>query len=247
MILPLRRLLYCKTPGRLSIFKDNRKVYQAMKPITTCPTCGSKEFLRESIGVMVCRYCRNRYDEKTLNGAVLTREEIDAQVAGLLLRSEEYRSRDNYEEEIRVLSEASAIAPDSCSVWLKLGRAYRMLGMSPRALECYEKARGLEPDNGVAYTNTGAVYCAAGDYETACRWYEQGLSMMGQLDPDYPGALGNYALSLGMMGKKRKAVGYLKMAKQRGHESADKIKNLLGISWLGMLLAIPKDFDRSRK
>lgn len=218
-----------------------------MNPITTCPTCGSKEFVRESIGVMVCRYCHNRYDEKTLNGVVLTREEIDAQVAALLLRSEKYRSRGNYEEEIRVLSEASAIAPDSGSVWIKLGRAYRMQGMNPRALECYEKARELEPDNGVAYTNTGAVYCAAGDYETARRWYEQGLSMMGLLDPDYPSALGNYALALGMLGQKRKAAGYLKMAKRRGHEKADSIKKLLGISGLGMLLAVPKDFSKSRK
>ncbi len=215
-----------------------------MKNIATCPTCGAHEFARDSEGVVLCRYCRNRILEKDLGGAFLSPEEKQAQVVDLLFKAEKLRSEERHHEELQTLTKAVSMAPDSVPALLKLGRVYRHMGLCSKALECYERARELDPGSGVAYTNTGAVYIVTGEYDRACEWYERGLSIMSRVDPDYPSALANYALALGMNGNKKQAVRYLKKAMKRGDKWGEAVRVVLGISHLELFFASAQDFER---
>ena len=72
------------------------------------------------------------------------------------------------------------------------GIAYRWKGEYDRALQDYERAIHLNPDNANAYNNRGVIYRIKGDYDRAIADYSEAIWLK---SGDYPAAFYNRALA----------------------------------------------------
>lgn len=88
---------------------------------------------------------------------------------------------------------------------VNLGRCYRALGNSNRALKFYQKAIDLDPNEGYAYTNIGTIYILREEYEKAKEYYEKGLPLLDKSEFDYWITLANYAIPIARLGNKKLA------------------------------------------
>ena len=70
--------------------------------------------------------------------------------------------------------------------YVNLGAAYRSAGEYTKAIEAYQQALQMDPDNPASYTNLGAAYRLAGEYTKAIEAYQQALQKALQKDPDNP-------------------------------------------------------------
>lgn len=156
--------------------------------------------------------------------------EREAKLVAVFNEAAAYAAKEEYQKELEVLAGALSYAPDDCSLLVKLGRVYRRLGYSKKALEYYEKAKAADPGDPTIYANIGAVYLTAGEYETARPYYEQALALM-EKDPlcatkgDKATTYGNYGLCLGELGDLNGAKKNLIVARKIGY-GADMIRNI---------------------
>jgi len=72
------------------------------------------------------------------------------------------------------------------------GVAYRLKGEYDHALQDYEQAIRLNPDNANAYNNLGVIYRIKGDYDRAIADYDEAIWLK---NGDFPAAFYNRALA----------------------------------------------------
>jgi cytochrome c-type biogenesis protein CcmH len=106
--------------------------------------------------------------------AMQAAKEMSAEDRQAFIRSMVQRLADRLEE-----------SPDDPQGWMRLGRAYGVLGEHAKAAEAYGKAAALQPDNGEALYQAGVGAAKAGDVEQAIRHWEKLLAGMDPASPDY--------------------------------------------------------------
>jgi len=89
-----------------------------------------------------------------------------------------------FRDAVEMLRRALLIKDDDADVWLNLGTAYEHLGMSEKAMECYEKAAGIDKKNEQAWCMKGLLNKKMGNYKEAERDLKKAL----KLNPDLTAA-----------------------------------------------------------
>ena len=69
------------------------------------------------------------------------------------------------------------------AVWANLGNCYSRMNENQKAMDAYNKAIELEPENANYHQNLGSIYAAMGQPEKAREIYEKAASMSVTLDP----------------------------------------------------------------
>ena len=161
----------------------------------------------------------------------------------LFEQARELHQKDQYSQELKLLLNAWDLGRKDAGYVIKLGRCYRCLGNHQKALEYYEKAKELDPNDPTIYGNIGVVYGTIGQDEKARPYYERAIAMM-EASPasassyDIAVTYANYALSIGRLGDLKAAKKNLKIAKDRGYSEKS-------IEYICQQLKInPKSIDR---
>lgn len=199
----------------------------------SCSSCGSSSLRKVSDGEYVCEFCGSRFfvGEPDEAGDA---EEADADLAAVFEKAAGYEERDDYKNELRTLAKGLDIAPNDCTLMLKIGRAYWRLGFIKKAVEYYRKAEELDPDDPIVYVNLGALYLSQDQYKMAKPLFEKGIAII-EADPlsaspgDTAVTYGNYALCIGKLGDREGAKHYLEIATEKGYNrsSVDNVKKKL--------------------
>ena len=140
----------------------------------------------------------------------------------IFVKAAEYAEKDDYQQELQVLTSGFLVDPENCVLFVKLGRCYRRLGMSQKALECYEKAKSLNPDDPTIYANIGVVYMTNGQPEKGKPYFQQAIRMV-EADPlsatanDKATLYGNYGRCIGLTGDLEGAREMLIKARDMGY------------------------------
>lgn len=92
--------------------------------------------------------------------------------------------------------------------WFYLGYAYNESGMYQEAIESYNQAIRINPDDADAHNNLGLAYSNLGMYQEAIKSLTQALL----INPDYAGAHNNLGMVYGKLGMYREAIESLKQA-----------------------------------
>ena len=82
------------------------------------------------------------------------------------------------------------------------GRSYSELGKNERAIEDYDKAIELDPDDDGAYNNRGFSYRRLGQYQRAIEDFDKAI----ELDPNFAGAYNNRGFSYRNLGRYQRAL-----------------------------------------
>ena len=193
-----------------------------------CPSCGSRQLRKEADGALVCDYCGSRIfpreEKPNANPA-----EIDAKLIAIYNEAAKYKIDKDYVKELSTLLEGLSLTTSSDLLMLKIGRSYRRNGVSKKAMEYYEKARALNPNNPLVYNSIGVLYQDAGHPSNAIPYYEKSIEIM-RRDPlsatkaDLANDYDNLAWCYGKTGKTEEAVKYLRLAKENGY-SVETLKS----------------------
>lgn len=165
-------------------------------------------------------------EERPVAKSALTESELTE----IYSEAQGYADRNEYDKELRCLSDAIKKAPDHVTLIMKLGRAYRRNNMYNEAMECYIKALELEPDNPVGYGNIGALYLSLGTYDKAEGYLKKATQMMEQNPDQYTVDIGimfaNYAVAAGNLGKIKDAEILLNKAEKYGYADKKTLETL---------------------
>ena len=69
------------------------------------------------------------------------------------------------------------------ALWANLGNTHAKLDQSDQALEAYEKAIAIAPEDPTLYQNLGGIYAAMGNTDKARELYEQAVTLSAYGDP----------------------------------------------------------------
>src|SRR5262252_3759190 len=123
-----------------------------------------------------------------------------------------------------------------------LGGALARQGKLTEAIEQYEQALQLKPDEAEAYTNLGGVLARQGKLTEAVQNCERAL----QLEPDYAEACYNLAVALAAQGKLSEAIKNYERALQLKPDYAEACNNLgVALSEQGKLAEATKNYERA--
>jgi len=152
--------------------------------------------------------------------------------AALIRQAEEDLRAGRYSQAEEEISGALETEPANWNLWYYLGVARVQLKESGPAIEAFEKARSLAPQEAPAYFGLGLVYMQKGDNQKALEAYRGGLAR----DPDDVAANQNYALLLMQKGAYREAVEPLKRLKNlRGDDVSTRATLIEAYLKAGML------------
>lgn len=82
------------------------------------------------------------------------------------------------------------------------GISYGKLGEYNKAIETFDKAIAINPDEKVAWYNKGIAYDKLGEYEKSIEAYNGAIT----IDPDFADAWNNKGIALGRLGKNDEAI-----------------------------------------
>lgn len=202
--------------------------------LVKCECCGSNQLQKHGGNAMVCSFCGSIY-QMDENEKITSQELADAKIISLYLDAEKCRQAKRYGDEIQVLIKALELDEERAVSWVKLGRAYRVCNFHDKALECYRRAEIIEPQNAQTYTNMGAVYLVQQRYQEAAEYYEKGLSLISELDVDYPVVLANYAIVVAKNGNKKKAAKLMNEAERKGYANSAAARKMAGLGVLSKI------------
>ena len=205
---------------------------QARPMVSNCECCGAV-LKRLQPNHYICEYCGSEYFTDQ-NSQVERSRIAEKELLMLFRQAADYEVRNLYWEELQCLLSAQERAGSNVVYLVKLGRAYRRNNLFSQAVECYEKARLINPDYPQIYANIGAVYIVTKQYALAEAPCRQGIELMhrNRLDVsnnDFAVAYGNLALAVGMLGRKEEAKQYLKIAEENGYQNGKTVRKMVGI------------------
>lgn len=133
---------------------------------------------------------------------------------------------------IALLEIALESADDNPTVWNLLGINYYDLDEDDKALECYQKAISIDPENGAYLYNVGMVYDWKKQYNLALQYYKKALSFYDETSYSYARCMAKYAKVVGYTGDEATAANLLDKAETLGYEKkyADEIRKEIGFS-----------------
>lgn len=226
--------------ARQSILRYNYASWEGfIDKILQCPDlllCGEAEAGQD---------IRTESSEPPLKTASPAMDNNDREIELMRIFSEAaaFEQKDDYTSELQVLLKGLKIDSDNSTLLQKIGRAYRRLGYTQKALEYYERARLINPDECTLYTNIAIAYMTAGQNETAKRYFEQGLALyeknpLAVSQNDTAVLYSNYGMCVGQLGDLNSARKNLRKAKELGYSQnrIDYICKKLNIS--------PKSIDK---
>ena len=108
----------------------------------------------------------------------------------------------NYQESIKLNTEALQLKPNWDWAYNNRGTAYAALGQNERAIQDLDKAIELNPNNDYAYNNRGNAYKGLGQYERAIQDYDKAIA----LNPNDAVAYYNRGNAYYYLGQKERAI-----------------------------------------
>lgn len=142
-----------------------------------------------------------------------------------------YDSTGNYQQEILILKSAADLYPQAADVHNLLGIAYRAIGDSKTAIDEYQKALFLEPENAVIIGNRAVALMFAGKPEESYCDFERSLPVLWeQKNAVYPTALANFASLIGKNGDRDNALSFLQEASAQGYANTAAIHQMIAQS-----------------
>lgn len=210
--------------------KSNSIVGQKFNPLQ-CVTCGSNQLKKIRQGEYICQHCGNRY--LTDNQDMIT-EATEKELIDIYFKSAEYRNKDDAENELKVLLDYKDKAWDNVEYVLRLGRAYRHAGMNAQAIECYDRAKELNPKDAIIYINTGAIYLVEKLFDYAVPLFEKGIRLIEEnpiiyTKNDRNVAYAEYGSALAGSGRIEEGEAYIKKAEANGYKDGDKMRAIAGL------------------
>lgn len=112
-------------------------------------------------------------------------------------------------------------------VWFEIGLQAVVAKKWNEALNAFNKAIMLNPQNAEAYFNRGNVYDELGDYKQAVTDYNKAI----KLNPIYADAYLNRGFAYNNLGKLNKAVADIKKAAKLGNNFAQMFLKKKSMSW----------------
>lgn len=194
-----------------------------------CECCGSSQLQKHDENSMICSFCGSIY-LLDANEEILSNALTNAKIISLFIDAEKCRKSKDFGEEIQILTKAIEFDENNVVSWVKLGRAYRSSNLNEMALECYEKANSINPSYAQAYSNIGAIYLLKKDYHKAVEYYEKALSLISDIESDYPTILANYGIAVAMVGDKKKAASIINSAERKGYKYCAEARKVAGLS-----------------
>jgi tetratricopeptide (TPR) repeat protein len=110
-------------------------------------------------------------------------EELAARARSLIQRADDASRAGNFDDAIRLYTEAIGLTPVAASVYNNRAFAYWSRGQTDRAIADYDEAVRLDPKNVVALTNRAVALNFRGDYDAAIRDLDRALALRPN-DPD---------------------------------------------------------------
>ncbi|HDZ21008.1 hypothetical protein LCGC14_0254350 [marine sediment metagenome] len=108
---------------------------------------------------------------KAYDKAVSLRPDLVTAWQGL---ADVYRDAQDFEQEIRVWTEALALRP-AAEAYARLGRAYAQLADYRLAKRAFKKAIKTDPNDPVGYSDLGSLLFQLGDYDGAAKAYTEAI------------------------------------------------------------------------
>lgn len=197
-----------------------------------CESCGAK-LTKLSDNHYLCEYCGSEYFTNSEN-KVTSNKITEKEILDTFYRAAELENKNQFWDELQYLLSIEDKASDNVLYLVKLGRAYRRNNMFQKALDCYEKAKKLNPEFASIYTNTGAVYILTKQYALAQEPCMKAVELMNKnrsqyTNNDYAVAHSNLALAVGMQGNKVAAKKYLQIAEANGYQNGATVRKMVGI------------------
>lgn len=198
-----------------------------MKMQLSCDACGANQLVRRR-GYYECEFCGSRYlidEDEQVTGRLIT----DSQLVQKYFDAAKCMRSGDHTGELRILTEALALDQDNTTTLVKLGRCYRTLGFSDKALEIYQQALEIDPECGLAYTNTGTILLLRQDWHGGAAQYEKGLPLIDKTTNDYWTAYANYAVAVAKLGDPARAEAMVREAEQHGYANGAKVRAMAGL------------------
>ena len=194
----------------------------------SCEACGANALTKRR-GYYECDFCGSRYvidEQEHITNRVMT----DSKLIEKYIEAARYMNQKNYTEELKVLVQALELDENNTGTLVKLGRCYRSLGFSDKALNTYQRALEIDPEYGQAYTNTGTILLLRQDWKAAAAQYEKGLPFIDKSTNDYWVAYANYAVAVAKLGDMRRAEAMVREAEQHGYANGAQLRTMAGLS-----------------
>jgi cytochrome c-type biogenesis protein CcmH/NrfG len=80
---------------------------------------------------------------------------------------------DEEKDQLQALQQAAGAAPEDATAWIALGNACFDYNLNPQAIQAYETALEIQPDNADVCTDLGTAYRRNGEPEKAVDYYEK--------------------------------------------------------------------------
>lgn len=100
-----------------------------------------------------------------------------------------------------LLRRATDLAPGLVAAWIMLGQLLHQADRPEEAIECYQRAAELDPDNPSVWSGLGADYAQIGDMEKSAAAYARSVALQSS-----PGIHMSYAHALKALGRQAEAL-----------------------------------------
>lgn len=196
-----------------------------------CRCCGAG--LRQ-IGPnhFTCSNCGSEYFTNSRNE--LTREQkTERELWNIYQQAANLELANRPVDALQCLLSAPVSAYESAFYLTKLGRAYRRLNHYQKAIEMYERALSIDPNNATTYSNLGIIYLNS-DPARAEHLCRTAISLANAdrlrvTDSDYAVIYSNCAIAVGKNGQISEAKALLKIAEANGYTNGDAARKMIGI------------------
>ena len=162
--------------------------------------------------------------------APMNEAERELKLMELMEQAQALFRKGEHTQELKTLISGWDLGSGNAVYLSRLGRCYRRLGYTQKALEYYEKARVVDPGDPAIYGNIGVAYSTTGQNELAKPYLQKAIAMIEERPAsasayDAAASYANYALCIGGLGDLKGARKYLKIAKDKGY-SEESIGNI---------------------
>ena len=138
-----------------------------------------------------------------------------------MLRAQAYCTEKKYEEAIQDYNQAVVLNPSS-ELAMTIGSCQQRIGELWKAIDSYEFALDLDPQNIAARSALATAWVANRDYHKALKEAELALD----LDAENASALATTAICYGLLGDDLKSAAYTSLAADQGY-NRQKIENTI--------------------
>ncbi len=212
---------FCSNCGAKYVPQANSPITPQQQQKQFCPNCGAQ---------VTGAFCGNCGTKCASNLADGNNAAIKARLVDLYEKANALMNQGNYAQELNVLNEAYGLDRNNADTLIKIGRCYRALGNSDKALEIYRQAIAIDPKSGTAYTNIGTIFLLKQNWAEAAKQYETGLQFIDKATYDHWVAQANYAVAVAKLGNIQRAEALIREAELHGYQNGNACRAMAGIT-----------------